>query len=126
MGMRGRGGFTLFEVLVALGVFALAVTGLVIALQATVDAALFARERSLARVVIESRLAMALADPPLDGERTIDPRDNNGIGVLETMEEVEIVQTNGEALPGMWRLRVEAKWGDDETMESAEVLLYQP
>jgi type II secretion system protein I len=122
----GRGGFTLFEVLVALGVFALAVTGLVVALQATVDAALMARERALARVVIESRLAMALADPPLDGERTIDARDNNGIAVFETMEEVEIVMTNGEVLPGMWKLRVQAEWGGGTSMESAEVLLYQP
>jgi len=35
--------FTLFEVIIALGVFAIAVTGLALALQSAVDAALMAR-----------------------------------------------------------------------------------
>ena len=57
-----RRGFTLFEVLIALGVFAIAVTGLVIGLQSTLDAALTARQRALARFVIESRLAASMTD----------------------------------------------------------------
>ena len=49
--MNGRRGFTLFEVLIALGVFAIAATGLALALQAVVDGALAARQRMAARDV---------------------------------------------------------------------------
>ena len=106
---RNAGGFTLFEVLIALGVFAIAVTGLALALQAAVDAALTARQRALARIKIESLLSAAMTDPPLDGRREIDARTNNGIGVVETFEQEKIQTTNGTDLPSMWKLKVVAE-----------------
>jgi type II secretion system protein I len=121
-----RRGFTLFEVLVALGVFAIAVTGLAIGLQSAVEAALSARQRALARFVIESRLAAAMTDPPLDGKRTIDGSTNNGISVVETFEQVELQDTNGQIIPGMWKLHVAAEFGRDPTKEQAEILVYRP
>ena len=121
-----RRGFTLFEVLVALGVFAIAVTGLAIGLQSAVEAALSARQRALARFVIESRLAAAMTDPPLDGKRTIDGATNNGISVVETFEQVELQDTNGQIIPGMWKLHVAAEFGRDTTKEQAEILVYRP
>ena len=123
---RNAGGFTLFEVLIALGVFAIAVTGLALALQAAVDAALTARQRALARLVIESRLSAAMTDPPLDGRREIDARTNNGIGVVETFEQELIKMTNGTDLPGMWKLKVVAEFGRNGGKESAEILIYKP
>ena len=119
-------GFTLFEVLIALGVFAIAVTGLAIGLQSAVEAALTARQRALARFVIESRLAAAMTDPPLDGKREIEGRTNNGISVLETFEQVELTDTNGQIIPGMWKLRVEADFGRGGSKESAEILVFRP
>jgi len=121
-----RRGFTLFEVLIALGVFAIAVTGLAIGLQSAVEAALGARQRALARFVIESRLAAAMTDPPLDGKRTIDGSTNNGISVVETFEQVELQDTNGQIIPGMWKLHVAAEFGRDPTKEQAEILVYRP
>lgn len=121
-----RRGFTLFEVLIALGVFSIAVTGLAIGLQSAVDAALGARERALARFVIESRLAAAMTDPPLDGKREIDGRTNNGVSVVETFEPIELMDTNGQILPGMWKLRVTAKPGRDSVEETAEILVFRP
>ena len=121
-----RRGFTLFEVLIALGVFAIAVTGLAIGLQSAVEAALTARQRALARFVIESRLAAAMTDPPLDGKRTIDAQANNGIAVLETFEQVELKNTNGQNIPGMWKLQVTAAFGKDGTKEQAEILVFRP
>jgi type II secretion system protein I len=120
-----RRGFTLFEVLVALGVFAIAVTGLAIGLQSAVEAALSARQRALARFVIESRLAAAMTDPPLDGKRTIDGSTNNGISVVETFEQVELQDTNGQIIPGMWKLQVVAKIGKTQSEERAEILVYR-
>ena len=119
--MRNRA-FTLFEVLIALGVFAVAVTGLALALQSAVDAALNARSRMLARTMIESRLA----NPPLDGRREIDGRTNNGIHVLETFEQAEIRDTNNAILPSMWRLKVTAEPARGGTKEIAEILVYRP
>lgn len=121
-----RCGFTLFEVLVALGVFAIAVTGLVIGLQSAVEAALSARQRALARFVIESRLAAAMTDPPLDGKREIDGRTNNGISVVETFEQIELKDTNGRILPGMWILQVMAELDRGGGRERAEILVYRP
>ncbi len=121
-----RRGFTLFEVLVALGVFAIAVTGLAIALQSAVEAALGARERALARFMIESRLAAAMTDPPLDGRREIDGRTNNGISVVETFEQVELTDTNGQIIPGMWKLQVVAELGRGGSKERAEILVFRP
>jgi type II secretion system protein I len=120
-----RRGFTLFEVLIALGVFSVAVTGLAIALQSAVEAGLAARERMLARIIIESRLAAAMADPPLDGKRELDPGKNNGLAVLEEFEPVEIQNTNGQVLPGMWKLTVTAKLKRAEINERAEILVFR-
>jgi type II secretion system protein I len=119
-------GFTLFEVLMALGVFAVAVTGLALALQSAVDAALNARARMLARTIIESRLAAAMADPPMNGRREIDPRSNSGISVLETFEQTEIRNADGTILPGMWKLVVTAGPLPSGGKERAEILIYKP
>jgi type II secretion system protein I len=118
--------FTLFEVLIALGVFAVAVTGLALALQSAVDAALNARSRMLARTMIESRLAAAMANPPLDGQREIDGRTNNGIHVLETFKQAEIRDTNNAILPSMWTLKVTAEPVRGGIKEIAEILVYRP
>mgnify|MGYP006285909229 FL=1 len=119
-------GFTLFEVLIALGVFAIAVTGLAIGLQSAVEAALSARQRALARLVIESRLAAAMTDPPLNGKRTIDARANNGVSVEESFEQIELKDTNGQIIPGMWKLQVTAKFSADGTAERAEIMVFRP
>ena len=124
--MTTKKAFTLFEVLVALGVFAVAVTGLALALQSAMDAALNARERMLARTMIESRLAAAMANPPLDGRREIDARTNSGIRVLETFEQAEIRNTNNAILPGMWKLKVTAEPARGGIKEIAEILVYRP
>ncbi len=120
-------GFTLFEVLIALGVFAIAVTGLATALDSAVMAAFEARGRALSRMMLESRLSAALSDPPLNGRRVIEARDNNGVRVEETMEKFEAKTTNGTLVPGLWKLKVTADWGNREQgKETAEILLYRP
>ena len=120
-------GFTLFEVLISLGVFAIAVTGLAIALDSAVMAAFEARERALARVVLESRLSAVMSDPPLTGSRTIDARDNNGVGIDEVMEKFEAKTTNGIPVTGLWKIRITADWGRrDKSKETAEILFFRP
>jgi hypothetical protein len=67
-----------------------------------------------------------MTDPPLDGKRTIDGATNNGISVVETFEQVELQDTNGQIIPGMWKLHVAAEFGRDPTKEQAEILVYRP
>lgn len=118
--------FTLFEVLVALGVFVIAVTGLAMALESAVQAAFEARGRALARVVLESRLAVAMADPP-NGRRVIEARDNNGIRVEETLDPFPAQTTNGTPITGLWTLKITADLDKDGGgKESAEILLFKP
>ena len=121
-------GFTLFEVMIALGVFMIAVTALVVALQTSVQAALEARKRSLARMQLESCLSIAMADPPINGRRIIEARDNNGIRIEETLEPYEVKSTNGTIVPGLWTLKVIADSDDKNSSfkETAEIIIYKP
>ncbi len=117
--------FSLFEVLIALGVFAIAVIGLAVALDSAVQAAFEARGRAFARMQLESRLSACLADPPLQGKRVIEARDNHGVRVTETLEPYEVKTTNGDIVPGLWKLKILADWGAKKT-ETADILLYRP
>ena len=120
-------GFTLFEVLVALGVFAISVTGLAIAFGSALDAALEARGRAEARILLESRLAASMSDPPINGKRVIEARDNNGIRVEETLEAFEAKTTNGAIVPGLYKLTVTADFArGKQGIETAEILIYKP
>ena len=124
---RQSGAFTLFEVLISLGVFAIAVTGLAIALDSAVMAAFESRERALARMVLASRLSALMRDPPVTGSRTIDARDNNGVRVDEIMEKFEAKTTNGIPVTGLWKIRITADWGRrDKRQETAEILFFRP
>jgi prepilin-type N-terminal cleavage/methylation domain-containing protein len=117
--------FSLFEVLIALGVFAIAMTGLAIALESAIQAALEARERTFARLQLDSRLSACLADPPITGRRVIEARDNQGVRIEETMVPYEAKTTNNEVVPGLWKLKILADWGGKK-QEEAEIILYRP
>lgn len=121
-------GFTLFEVMIALGVFAIAVTGLALALDSAVQGALEARHRVLARIELESRLSEAMADPPMNGSRVIEARDNNGVRIEETVEPFEAQTTNNVIITGLWKLKIMADWGEreDKGKETADILIYRP
>jgi prepilin-type N-terminal cleavage/methylation domain-containing protein len=118
---RRSGGFTLFEVLIALAVFAFSVAGLVMSLDSIVKAVLETREHAFSRLGLESRLAYNLADPPISGDRTIT---ENGITFTEGLTPVEIADANGRAIPNIYRLKITSQY--EKTSDSAETLLYLP
>lgn len=117
-------GFTLFEVLIALAVFSLAVTGLAIALESIVQTALEARQRSFCRMELESRLAYNMADPPIEGERTLTASENHGFDVTESATPEVIEDGEGHPLTGIYRLKISSKMGN--TTSSLETLIYHP
>jgi len=117
-------GFTLFEVLIALAVFMLAVTGIAIAIDTALQATLDIRQRSLSRSLLESRLAYCLADPPVGQKRVIEASKNHGVRIEEVMEPYAAKNAQGIAVNGLKKLTITAKTGTQT--DSASVLLYRP
>jgi len=121
---RITAGFTLFEVLIALAVFMLAVTGIAIAIDTALQATLDIRQRSLSRSLLESRLAYCLADPPVGQKRVIEASKNHGVRIEEVMEPYAAKNAQGIAVNGLKKLTITAKTGTQT--DSASVLLYRP
>lgn len=94
--------------MIALGVFAIAVTGLITALNTAMQAALEVRERSLLRAELESQLALRLGIP-LDKEKlVIEAKDNHGVRVEETLVPYPLKNKDGEDLPNIKKLTITA------------------
>jgi type II secretion system protein I len=119
-----KGGFTLLEVLLALGIFALAAVGLVVAIDTALRSALEVRERSMARRELESRLAYCLADPPGPAKRILTPEQNHGVRVEEILVPWPMKDGTGKDVPGMKKLTILT--GSVNSPEKAEILLYRP
>lgn len=117
-----EGGFTLFEVLIALAVFMLSVTGLAVALDTALQAALQVRQRSLCRSELESRLAYCLANPPPEGSpRIMEAGQNHGIRVEESLTAYPARNSAGEEITGLKKLLIITKAGTES--DRAEILI---
>ena len=119
-----QSGFTLFEVMIALAVFAIAVTGLMIALDGIVDIAIDARERALSRIELESRLAYNMVDPPLNEDRKIEAKDNRGIAVEESIIPLQVKDKEDQDLPNLYTLTI--KTDVHGVKDSLETIIYHP
>jgi len=117
--------FTLFEALIALSIFAIAFVGLVVALDASVQAGINARNTSTLRRALEDRLAYNLVVPLQPGEtRSIAAADNNGIAIEETIDPFEVNNMDDVPLTGLWLLTIKATMPDGTT-DTADTLLYR-
>jgi type II secretory pathway pseudopilin PulG len=125
-----RGGFTLLEVLVALGMFVLAVGGLAFALDRAFAANNYLRRDEEIRQQLESLLdeSMALPVSVLEQGREAGP-DVLGVKYSVTAEPTfEFRNKDDEELGGLWRVTVRAEWteqGEKQTWQESH-LRYQP
>lgn len=118
-------GFTLFEVLIALAVFMLAVTGLAMALDTALQAALEVRQRSFCRAELESRLAYCQANPPqLGTPRILEAAQNHGVRVEESLAPFSAKNAKGLDVTGLKKLIILTKAGSQS--DRAEILLNLP
>jgi len=127
--VRSRG-FTLLEVLIALGMFMLAVTGLALALDRAFSASILLRRDDEIRQQVESLVdqSMVLPIDTLQQGMESGP-DALGAKYSTVAEPVEdLVNKDEETLGGIWKITVRAAWeeGSQEQEWKEEFLRYQP
>ncbi|MBE2179543.1 MAG: prepilin-type N-terminal cleavage/methylation domain-containing protein [Chthoniobacterales bacterium] len=125
-----RGGFTLLEVLVALGMFTLAVGGLALALDRAFGASNMMRRDADIRQQLESLVDQAMVMPieELQQGQESGP-DALGVEYFMGAELTEDFRNmDDEELDGLWRVTVRARWLEQgEKQEWKETFLrYQP
>ncbi len=114
-------GFTLFEVLIALAVFMLAVTGLAVALNTALQVALEVRQRSFCRAELESRLAFCQAvPPPVGSTRVLEASKNHGVKVEEFLIPWPLKNGKGLDVQGLKKLTIKTQSGNQTN--SAEII----
>lgn len=111
----GRGGFLLLEVVLAMGVFAMAATAFAVALHKTADAASLAKERLMITRILDSALTEALSQPVLEEtvySAVLDEKIGGQPVDVDTRIEVmpEMPNKDGQFLQQMFRIEVSAHW----------------
>ena len=129
-------GFLLLEVLLAMGVFAIAVTGFVIALHRTADLASATQRQLRITRLMESALTKAMSQPVLEDGTTseaVAEMANEQMEIETTIEPMEEIENeDGQLLQEMFRIEVAARWFENglPQEEMAETWrysrLYQP
>lgn len=124
---RRKSGYALLDVVLAVALFGISVTGLVKAMQQiNSTSASFARDR-----MIQQNLEAMLAEKkrlPV-GEMTSDQHDTVlDITFRSYVEPLELDNGEGNELPDLYKLTAEAVFMDDggEQIERAEIYVYQP
>lgn len=134
---RKSRGFLMMEVVLAIGIFAIAATGFVVALARTSDAAALAQRRMQITRILDSALREAVSLPVLEeGTTTVSLREEIGAAPVEIDTTIEILNElenqDGQLLQQMFLIKVTANWYQDGTWndETAETWrygrLYQP
>ena len=135
--VKRRRGFLLMEVVLALGIFALAATGFAVALAKTSDAAQLSQRRMQINRILESALEEAVSLPVLEeGAETVSLKEEVGGSAVEIDTKIELLDEmenmDGQLLQQMYRIEVTAHWYEDGEWqeEMAETWrygrLYQP
>lgn len=131
-GNKSRRGFVLLEVVLAIGVFAIAATGFVVALHKTDELAAMAQRELRIMRVLDSALKEAVSLPVLEEGRTTVELEETGMEIETLIEPMEMENQDGQLLQEMFRIKVTAFWRengewqerDAETWRYAR--LYQP
>ncbi|MEY3479475.1 MAG: hypothetical protein RIQ71_250 [Verrucomicrobiota bacterium] len=127
--MKARG-FTLLEVLIALGMFVLAVGGLALALDRAFSASIILRRDDEIRQQIESLIDQAMILPIDRMQQGIESEpDALGVKYSTSAEPVEdLVNKDQETLGGIWKITVQAAWEEagEQQKWKEEFLRYQP
>lgn len=130
---RGRAGFLLLEVVLALAVFGMAATGFAVAMSRMGQAATMVQKELQITRIMESTLDETLSLPVLEEGLTSIRLEDLGMDLdteIEILDELE--NENGQLLQEMFRITVTAHWFDSGQWQERMVetwrygRLYQP
>ncbi len=126
-------GFLLLEVVLALGVFAIACTGLAVAFNRMAQAASLAQSELRVTRLLESALTEQLSFPTLDEGVTQIPVEGTDIELDVVIEPIEdLLNKDGEPLQEVFSIKITANWFQSGAWQSRTVetwrnnLMYQP
>lgn len=128
-----RSGFLLLEMVLALAVFSMAVTGFVVALQRMSEAASLAQDGMRITRILDAAMNETLSLPVLEaGEINymLEEGDLEITAVIEPIEDLE--NEDGMMLGEIYRIGITARWYEQDTWRSREIetwryaRLYQP
>ena len=125
---RRAGGYVLLELVIALTVFAISVSGLAALLHSSMDSANLLRRQKAVRRGLESILVEAKAKPKRE-EMIISYKDEGlGIEYSSELEELKWVNRRGMPLKSLYILRAVAKdlRPSKPVNDTAEVYVYRP
>jgi hypothetical protein len=111
----------------ALGIFAMAVVGAMVALNAVLTAAREVRLSDAARSQMENRVAVLEGEELKDMERTV-KADAMGIVFKESLHREKVTGNDGKVRDGFWKATIVEQWnlGGVKGEEKAEFLRYGP
>ena len=121
------------EVVLALGIFAIACTGLVVAFHRMAQAASIAQTELQITRILDSALAEQLSFPTLEEGTTQIPIEGTDIELDVVVSPIEDLENqDGQLLQEMYRIEITANWFADGTSQTRSVetwrynLMYQP
>jgi hypothetical protein len=121
------GAYLLLDVVLAVTVFAIAVTGILTAVNRITETSKFYARDMQVQYGMDAMLVEARHRPV---EEMAFERDDSDLGVLyrTEIEPLNQVNSEGEALEGLYQLKVSAKFqfGDEDETDTAEVIVYRP
>ena len=130
---RQRRGYVLMEVVLAIGVFAIAATGFVVALHRIDQLAAVTQQRMRIMRILDSALKEAVSLPVMEEGKTTVSLEEMGVEVETLIQPIEDMENqDGQLLQEMFMIKVTAFWveGSQWQEESAETWryarLYQP
>ncbi|MDB6071590.1 MAG: hypothetical protein JWL81_2761 [Verrucomicrobiales bacterium] len=121
-------GYVLLEIIIALTVFSVVVTGLAVLLHSTLDSANALRRQAAVRRGMEAILIEA-RDRTKREEMTLTQRDEVlGVEFRSALEEVKWINRSGQPVRGLYLLSATAKdlRGEMPERDRAEVYVYRP
>jgi prepilin-type N-terminal cleavage/methylation domain-containing protein len=124
---RGKRGFVLWEMLLALSIFCIVALSLTTALQQAADTARLLRQDSQVRHDLESILAESSTTKLAAGRAQI-PLGDQRVRYEREIAPVQAKNSRGQPVDHLWRVTVRASWQETNQSRSsqAEMIIYQP
>jgi hypothetical protein len=121
------GGFILWEVLLAFGIFCLVSVGFIAALEQTIFTVTLVRDESEIRHDFENFFAEARAEKLQPGARTLNSGDNR-IRYERQVQAVRAKNDQGAEVTNLFQVTLTARWTvrNQERTDEAKVTVYQP